>query len=113
MGMAMRGLTHCEKCGKALNYDEYVLCKYCEKEENKKSKIELKKCKYCEEREDKTIKGEDFELLSTAGFKYDRIYKSWIMKNKLDEKAGIMIITDYTNGVYFDINYCPICGRKL
>ena len=80
MGMAMRGLTHCEKCGKALNYDEYVLCKYCEKEENKKSNIELKKCKYCEEREDKTIRGEKFELLSTAGFKYDRIYESWIMK---------------------------------
>ena len=32
MGLAMSGLTHCEKCGKALNYDEYVLCKSCEKE---------------------------------------------------------------------------------
>lgn len=32
MGLAMRGLTHCEKCGKALNYDEYVLCRSCEKE---------------------------------------------------------------------------------
>ena len=28
----MRGLTHCEKCGQALNYDEYVLCKYCEED---------------------------------------------------------------------------------
>lgn len=32
MGLAMRGLTHCEKCGKTLNYDEYVLCRSCEKE---------------------------------------------------------------------------------
>ena len=32
MGLAMRGLTHCEKCGQALNYDEYVLCRSCEKE---------------------------------------------------------------------------------
>lgn len=32
MGLAMRGLTHCEKCGKTLNYDECVLCKSCEKE---------------------------------------------------------------------------------
>ena len=70
-------------------------------------------CKYCEKRKDNTIKGENFELLSTAGFRHDRIYESWIMKNKLDEKAGIMIITNYTNGVYFNINYCPICGRNL
>lgn len=32
MGLAMSGLKHCEKCGKALNYDKCVLCKSCEKE---------------------------------------------------------------------------------
>lgn len=48
MGLAMRGLTHCEKCGKTLNYDEYVLCKYCEEEANKKSNTEVKECKYCD-----------------------------------------------------------------
>lgn len=35
------------------------------------------------------------------------------MKNKADEKAGIMIATDNGNAVFFNINYCPLCGRKL
>ena len=60
-------------------------------------------CKYCEEREKNEIKGKDFDLLSTAGFKNDRIYSSWIMKNENDEKAGIMISTNNGNAVYFDI----------
>lgn len=59
------------------------------------------------------IHGKDFELKPTAGFKRDRKYSSWIMKGKIDKTAGIIIATDNTNGVYFDINYCPICGRKV
>ena len=43
----------------------------------------------------------------------DRKYNSWIMKSKKERKAGIMILTNGCNGVYFDINYCPICGRKV
>lgn len=70
-------------------------------------------CKYCKQREKNIIKGKDFDLLPTAGFRNDRIYSSWIMKNENDEKAGIMISTNNGNAVYFDINYCPICGRKL
>lgn len=70
-------------------------------------------CRYCEEVEKNIIKGRDFDLIPTACFKYDRIYSSWIMKNKNDEKAGIMISTFNSNAVYFDINYCPICGRRL
>lgn len=69
-------------------------------------------CEYCNQ--DKNgIKGKEFILQPTAGFQNDRYYSSWIMKNKSDKKAGIMIITNGTNGVYFDINYCPMCGRKL
>lgn len=70
-------------------------------------------CKYCETREKNEINGKEFDLISTAGFKNDRRYSSWIMKNKADEKAGIMIATDNGNAVFFNINYCPLCGRKL
>lgn len=70
-------------------------------------------CEYCEEEQDKTIYGKRFKLLPTAGFENDRTYSSWIMKNKSDKKAGIMIATNNSNAVYFDIAYCPMCGRKL
>lgn len=39
MGLAMRGLTHCEKCMKPLKDDEYVLCKKCEEKKRKKQKL--------------------------------------------------------------------------
>ena len=72
-------------------------------------------CKYCKEinHDNHNINGGYFELIPTAGFENDRKYDSWILKNKGDRKAGIMILTDGSNGVYFDINYCPMCGRKL
>ena len=70
-------------------------------------------CRYCEERNPLEINGKQFELNPTAGFKNDRIYSSWIMKGKEDKKAGIMIGTNGSNGVYFDIDYCPMCGRRL
>lgn len=70
-------------------------------------------CKYCTQRNENEIYGRRFNLCPTAGFKNDRRYDSWIMKNKADKNAGIMIATDNSNGVYFDINYCPMCGRKL
>lgn len=70
-------------------------------------------CEYCKKISENEILGKRFELQATAGFINDRHYSSWIMKNKADEKAGIMIATNGGNAVYVDINYCPICGRKL
>lgn len=70
-------------------------------------------CKYCEGNNDYDIHGSYFKLLPTFGFKNDRKYDSWIIRSKMDKKAGIMILTDNSNGVYFNINYCPMCGRKL
>ena len=70
-------------------------------------------CEYCKDKEDRIIYGKHFKLLPTFGFKNDRRYSSWIMKCSMDRKAGIMISTDNSNTVYFDINYCPMCGRKL
>ena len=71
-------------------------------------------CKYCVEREDGTIKGKDFILEKTAGYENNyMIHDSWLLKMKNDRKAAIMFTTYNTNGVFFNINYCPICGRKL
>ena len=70
-------------------------------------------CEYCRDRKDYEIKGDEFNLLPTFGFKNDRKYSSWIMKNKMDRKAGIMIATDNSNAVYFDINYCPMCRKRV
>lgn len=66
-------------------------------------------CKYCKQGNKMEIHGAPFNIETTAGFKNDRIYSSWIMKGKEDKKAGIMIATNGGNGVYFDINYCPMC----
>lgn len=70
-------------------------------------------CEYCEVRQDNIVNGKEFNLLPTFGFKNDRKYSSWILKHPMDRKAGIMIATDNSNAVYFYINYCPMCGRKL
>jgi len=70
-------------------------------------------CEYCRQRSKNEILGKELILQPTAGFYNDRNYSSWIMKNKADEKAGIMICTNGGNAVYFDINYCPMCGKKL
>lgn len=71
-------------------------------------------CKYCEKRENGTIKGQDFKLKKTAGYEKDyMIHCSWIIKGKKDRKAAIIFTTYNTNGVFFDINYCPMCGEKL
>ena len=70
-------------------------------------------CQYCKKIGSLDIDGKDFELKPTAGFRNDRKYSSWILKGKADKKANIMILTNNTNGVYFSINYCPMCGRKL
>ena len=71
-------------------------------------------CKYCMQRDKDTIKGKEFKLEKTAGYEDDyMVHNSWILKLKNDKKAGIMFTTYGTNGVFFNINYCPICGREL
>ena len=70
-------------------------------------------CMYCEQLDELNIVGKEFELQPTTGFKKDRRYSSWILKLRDDKKAGIMIVTDGSNGVYFDIDYCPMCGRRI
>ena len=73
----------------------------------------MSECKYCAIDKENEIYGKDFELKKTAGFQNDRTYSSWILKTKNDKLTGIMIATNNSNAVFFNINYCPICGRKL
>lgn len=76
-------------------------------------------CKYCKEKTKNNSKaieiwGLNLEMHKTAGYKEDCIkYRCWIAKLTGDEKAGIMVSTDNGDACYFDINYCPICGRKV
>ena len=56
------------------------------------------------------IKGKDFKFEKTAGYENDyMIHNSWIMRGKNDRRAAIIFTTYNTNGVFFNINYCPIC----
>lgn len=73
-------------------------------------------CKYCEETTSKgCISGKSFNVIPTVHLKaktnYDRL-NCFILKCKKDEKAGFMIGT-YEGYCYIDINYCPMCGRKI
>lgn len=73
-------------------------------------------CKYCEETTSKgCISGKNFNVIPTVYLKaktnYDRL-NCFILKCKEDEKAGFMIGT-YEGYCYIDINYCPMCGRKI
>lgn len=72
-------------------------------------------CKYCRELKEKTISGAYLELTPTKRTEEKQIYyepKCFILKCKKDKKAGLMI-NNYKCCHYIDINYCPMCGRKL
>lgn len=44
MGLAMRGITHCEKCGNPLKLGEYYKCERCLMQEiDKQEKLKLDK----------------------------------------------------------------------
>lgn len=78
-------------------------------------------CKYCCTNENNEILGRTirhYELKKTAGYKppkseYDIDFlELFILKLKKDKKAGLML--NNKNGIrYIDINYCPMCGRRL
>ena len=73
-------------------------------------------CEYCKIwKEDNTISGENMKVNKTSALqarKHSENLEVFIMRNKADEYAGIMIGT-YEGWHYIDINYCPMCGRKI
>ena len=69
-------------------------------------------CEFCRQRKDEnTIYGKDIKINQCASA--TDLSDARIIKNVNDEKAGIIIFKQCKAGGYFDINYCPICGRKL
>ncbi len=71
-------------------------------------------CMHCKEKNKNIIWGKDLEFVkSSSSNEQSNRYKSVIMQGKDDEKAGIMFFDYGTTKGYIDINYCPICGRKL
>jgi len=75
-------------------------------------------CEYCEKNKKGIIMGKTIstsEFQKTAGYvekEGNSLLEIWILKNKEDEKAGLMINT--TGGIRFvDIDYCPFCGEKI
>ena len=76
-------------------------------------------CEYCRELEKSKIAGKTiatFEWKKTAGYEAPKnrndFLQMFILKGKNEKKAGLMIDTGY-GFRYIDINYCPMCGRKL
>lgn len=72
-------------------------------------------CDYCIEDKEYHISGKNLIVALTETTKLNSRYckpTCFILKGKNDNKAGLMI--DNWNGCsYVDINYCPMCGRKL
>ena len=76
-------------------------------------------CEYCYKKDDGEIMGKtirQFEWKETAGYeppeKRNDFLEMFILKCKNDKKAGLMIDSGYGYR-YIDINYCPMCGRRL
>lgn len=72
-------------------------------------------CEYCMLWKDGTIHGKDLGVNKTSRLKEkpnsDKL-QAFLMRNKADDYAGIMIGT-YEGFHYININYCPMCGRKI
>ena len=69
-------------------------------------------CEFCRQRKDKnTICGKDIKINQCAST--TDLSDAQIMMYANYKKAGSVIFKQCKEGGYFDINYCPMCGRKL
>ena len=69
-------------------------------------------CEFCKNWYDKnTICGADIKIYKCAN--ETELTTAQIMKNTNDNKPGVVIFQGGITKGYFEINYCPICGRKL
>lgn len=68
-------------------------------------------CDFCKDYDDNRICGADIPIQMCAN--ETNLTDAQIMKNRGDKAPGIVI---YSRGMakgYFDITFCPMCGRKL
>ena len=69
-------------------------------------------CKFCENWHDKnTICGADIKINKFAN--ETNLTEAQIFKNVRDNKPGIVIFEHTAAMGYFNIEFCPMCGRKL
>lgn len=70
-------------------------------------------CEFCQEWNSKgTICGKEIDVHKCAN--ETNLTDVQILKNTEDEKPGIIIYSNHSKALgFFDIDYCPMCGRKL
>ena len=70
-------------------------------------------CEFCKEWKGKdTICGSDIPIYY-CGHKDSTLTQAQILKNCADDRPGIVIYSGCKAMGYFDIKFCPMCGRKL
>lgn len=69
-------------------------------------------CRFCKEWYDKNaIFGADIKIHKCAN--ETKLTTAQITENANDNKPAVVIFQDCVAKGYFEINYCPMCGRKL
>lgn len=69
-------------------------------------------CEFCKNWHDKnTICGADIKIHKCAN--ETNLTEARILKNTGDDKPSVVIIAHTAAMGYFNIVFCPICGRKL
>lgn len=70
-------------------------------------------CDYCRIwHGDNTICGQSFEI-NAVNDNHERFTDAQILQNENDKEPGIVIFLNGRARGYFNITYCPRCGRKL
>ena len=75
-------------------------------------------CKYCNKTDESCISGAYLKVIPTKSTKEKQLYpfyykpNCFILKGTKDKKAGLMM-DNLETCYYIDINYCPMCGKKL
>lgn len=68
-------------------------------------------CDFCKTYNENKIFGSDIPIKKCAN--ETDLTDAQIMGNRDNEVPGIVIYKGCVAAGYFDINYCPMCGRKL
>lgn len=68
-------------------------------------------CDFCKNYSDNRIFGTDIPIKKCAN--ETDLTDAQIMKNVGDHKPGIVIFSHTAAMGYFNISFCPMCGRKL
>lgn len=68
-------------------------------------------CDFCKDYDDKRIFGANIPIQKCAS--ETNLTDAQVMKNRDDTVPGIVIYKGCRAAGYFDIAFCPMCGRKL